>query len=84
MAAERLKESLGLHLGIVEGGRDVREARRNVPVLRGRLDSTASACGEVAGKKTSLTLDRPRGEPLYRSKVANTRWRSYVGSLRLN
>jgi hypothetical protein len=46
------------HLGIVEGGRDVKVARRNVPVPRGMLDSTASACGEVADTKTSCALSR--------------------------
>lgn len=54
--------SLGLRLGIVEGGRDVREARRNAPVLRGTLDSTASVY-EVAGRKTSLAFDRYERRP---------------------
>lgn len=53
MEAERLQAGLvGPHLGIFEGGRDVRVARRNVSVLRGTLGSTASACGEVADRKT--------------------------------
>jgi hypothetical protein len=57
MEAERLQTGLvGPHLGIVEGGRDVRVARRNVSVLRGTLDSTASACGEVADRKTSCAV----------------------------
>ena len=71
MAAERSKVCLvGPHLGIVGDDRDVRVVRRNVPVLRGTLDSTASACGEVADRKTSLTLNRQvtdlsiaRGQP---------------------
>jgi hypothetical protein len=46
------------HLGIVEGGHGVEVARRNVPVPRGTLDSTASACGEVADRKTSCALSQ--------------------------
>ena len=83
MAGERLKVILALLLGIFGDGRDVREARRNVPVLRETLDSTASAYGEVAGRKTSLTRST-REEPLYRSKAAGTRSKSDVGLLRLN
>lgn len=57
MEAERQQAGLvGPHLGIVEGGRDIRVARRNVSVLRGMLDSTASACGEVADRKTSCAV----------------------------
>ncbi len=57
MEAERVQAGpVGPHLGIVEGGRDVRVARRNVSGLRGTLDSTASACGEVADRKTSCAF----------------------------
>jgi len=53
MGAERSQAGLvGPHRDIAEGGRDVRVARRNVPALRGMLDSTASACGAVAGRRT--------------------------------
>jgi hypothetical protein len=77
MAGERLKVILALLLGIFGDGRDVREARRNVPVLRETLDSTASAYCEVAGRKTSLTVDRrerspsigPRQQVLDRSRM---------------
>jgi hypothetical protein len=59
MEAERQQAGLvGPHLGIVEGGRDVRVVRRNVSVLRGTLDLTASACGEVADRKTSCANSR--------------------------
>ena len=42
----------------VEGGRGVREARRNVSDLRGMLDSTASAYDEVSDKKTCFLVNR--------------------------
>ena len=51
--ARRLQTGLvGSHLDIVEGGRDVKVARRNVPALRGTLGSTASACGAVGDRRT--------------------------------
>ena len=56
--AERSQTGLvGPHLDIVEGGRDVRVARRNVPALRGTLGSTACACGAVAGRRTSFGVN---------------------------
>ncbi len=58
MAAEMLKVNLAVHLGIVDDGRDAREVRRNAPVLLGMLESTASAYGEVADRRTSLKVDR--------------------------
>jgi hypothetical protein len=58
MEGGRLQAGLvGPHLGIAEGGRDVRAARRNAPVLLGRSDLTASACDEVADRKTSFVLN---------------------------
>jgi hypothetical protein len=63
MEAERLQTGLvGPHLGAVEGGRDVRVARRNVSVLRETLDLTASACGEAADRKTSWANSRTEAD----------------------
>ena len=58
MGAERLRAGLvAPHLDIVAGGRDVRVVRRNGLALRGTLDSTASACGAVAGRRTSFGVN---------------------------
>jgi hypothetical protein len=63
MGAERQQAGLvSPHLGIAEGGRDVRVARRNASVLRETLDSTASACGEVADRKTSCAVSRKEAD----------------------
>jgi hypothetical protein len=48
----------GPSLGIVEDGRDVRVARRNGSAPPETLDSTASACDEVADRKTSCVVNR--------------------------
>jgi hypothetical protein len=85
MEAERsLMRLVGPHLGIVEGGRDVRVARRNATVLQGTLDSTASACDEVADRKTSFFLNRQEADASIarRELILDTcRMLAYCGSV---
>lgn len=83
-AVRSLMHLVGPHLGIVEGGRDVRVARRNATVLQGTLDSTASACDEVADRKTSFFLNRQEADASItrRQRILDTcRMLAYCGSV---